>query len=60
MPLMVNPAFSHLTANRTIAGSISFDDMEKLEKYSRSLLEGNSHALWLMSALLSQLKADGF
>ena len=31
-----------------------------MEKCSRSLLEGNSHALWLMSTLLSQLKADGF
>ena len=63
-PLLVNPDFSRLTANRTIpktrAGIVSFVDMEHLEKYSRSLLEGNSHALWLMSGLLSQLKADGF
>ena len=63
-PLLVNPDFSRLTANKTItntsAGSISFADMEKLEKCSRSLLEGNLHALWLMSALLFQLKADGF
>ena len=63
-PLLVNPDFSRLTANRTIpktrAGTVSFVDMECLEKCFRSLLEGNSHALWLMSGLLSQLKADGF
>ena len=62
--LLVNPDFSRLTANRTIAktcaGTVSFLDMECLEKCSQSLLEGNSHALWLMSGLLSQLKADGF
>ena len=63
-PLLVNPDFSLLMANKSIAktpaGSISFADMERLEKCSRSLLEGNSHALWLMSALLSQLKVYGF
>ena len=63
-PLLVNPDFSRLTANRTIpkirAGTVSFVDMERLEKCFRSLLEGNSHALWLMSGLLPQLKADGF
>ena len=41
-------------------GSVSFADLKKLEKCSRSLLEGNSHALWLMTALLSQLKRDRF
>ena len=63
-PLLVNPDFSHLTANQTIpktcAGTVSFVDMERLEKCARSLLEGNSHALWLVSGLLSQLKADSF
>ena len=47
--LFVNPDFSRLTANKsfakTRAGSVSFFDMERSEKYSRSLLEGNSHAL---------------
>ena len=64
MPLLVNLDFLHLAANKTIAktraGSISFANMEKLEKCSRSLLEGNSHLLWLMSTLLSQLKANCF
>ena len=63
-PLLVNLDFSLLTANKSIAktraGSVSFTDMERLEKCSHSLLEGNLHALWLMSALVSQLKADGF
>ena len=60
-PLLVNPDFSRLTANRTIrktrAGTVSIVDMERLEKCSRSLLEGNSHTLWLMLGLLSQLKS---
>ena len=34
--------------------------MEKVEKCSRSFLEGHSHSFWLLSALLSQLKQDGF
>ena len=63
-PLLVNSDFSRLTGNKTIAktrmGLVSFADLEKLEKCSRSLLEGNSHALWLMSVLLSQLKCNGF
>ena len=62
-PLLVNPDFSRLTANRTIpnthAGTVSFVDMECLEKCSRSLLEGSCHALWQMSGLLSHLKVDG-
>ena len=63
-PLMVNTDFSRLTGNKTIAktrmGSVSLVDLEKLEKCSLSLLEGNSCALWLMSALLSELNHDGF
>ena len=63
-PQLVNLDFSLLTANKSIAktrtGSVSFADMERLEKCSHSLLEGNLHALWLMSALVFQLKADGF
>ena len=43
----------------THAGSVSFADMERVEKCSLPFLEGNSHS-WLLPALLSQLKQDGF
>ena len=54
--LLLNPDFSRLAGNKSIAktclGSISLSDLEKLERASKSLLEGNSYALWLMSAML--------
>ena len=63
-PWWLNPDFVRLTGNKKIAksrtGTVSFADMETVEKCSRSFLEGNSHSLWLLSALLSQLKQDGF
>ena len=63
-PRWLNPDFARLTGNKMIAKScartVSFADMEKVGKCSCSFLEGNSHSLWLLSALLSQLKQDGF
>ena len=60
----INPDFSRLTDNKTVSnkrwGSITFLEMERMESVSRSLLEGNSYSLWLMSGLLSQLKQAGF
>ena len=35
-------------------------DLEKVEKASRTLIAGQSQSYWLLSALLSQLKRDGF
>ena len=59
----LNPVFAGLTGNKSIAkaraGSVSFADMEKAERCSRSFLEGHSHSFWLLFALLSQLKQDG-
>ena len=60
----VNLDFSDLTDNKTVSnkcwGSITFLEMECMESVSRSLLEGNSHSLWLMSGILSQMKQAGF
>ena len=60
----LNPDFARLAGNKTItkarAGSMSFADMEKVEKCSRTFLEGHSQSFWLLSALLSQLKQNGF
>ena len=62
-PRWLHADFARLTGNKVIAksraGTFSFADMEKVEKCSRSFLEGISHSLWLLSALLSQLKQDG-
>ena len=60
----VNPNFSRLTDNKTVSnkrwGSITFLEMDRMESVSRSLLEGISHSLWLMSGIFSQLKQAGF
>ena len=62
-PRWLNLDFARLIGNKMIAkaraGSVSFADME-VEKCSHSFLEGNSHSFWLLSALLLQLKQDGF
>ena len=63
-PKYLNPDFARLTRNKTIskslAGTISFVDMEKLEGTSRTLVGGFSQEYWLLSSLLSQLKQDGY
>ena len=58
-PRWLNPDFARLTRNRTIAkpreGSITFSDMERLERTSRTVVGGFSQSYWLLSSLLSQL-----
>ena len=60
----VNSGFSRPTNNKTVSsnrwGSITFLEMDRMEYVSRSLLEGISQPLWLMSGILSQLKQAGF
>ena len=60
----LNLDFSRITGNKTIAetqvGAATVADLEKVEKYSRTLVAGQSQWYWLLSALLSQLKQDGF
>ena len=62
--LAVNPSFSQLTGAKAVGskrwGSISFSEMEKLERLFRSQLEMTSKSLWLMSGILAMLKRDGF
>ena len=41
-------------------GSISFAEMEKLERLFRAQLEMTSKSLWLMFGILAMLKRDGF
>ena len=62
--LAVNPSFSQLAGVKAVGskrwGSISFAEMEKLERLFRAQLEMTSKSLWLMSGILAMLKRDGF
>ena len=62
--LAVNPSFSQLAGAKAVGskrwGSISFSEMEKLERVFRSQLEMTSKSLWLLSGILAMLKRDGF
>ena len=62
--LAVNPSFSQLAGAKAVGskrwGSVSFAEMEKLERLFRAQLEMTSKSLWLMSGILAMLKRDGF
>ena len=62
--LAVNPSFLQLAGAKAVGskrwGSISFSEMEKLERVFRSQLEMTSKSLWLLSGILAMLKRDGF
>ena len=61
--LAVNPSFSQLAGAKAVGskrwGSISFSEMEQLERVFRSQLEMTSKSLWLLSGILAMLKRDG-
>ena len=61
--LAVNPSFSQLAGAKAVGskrwGSVSFAEMEKLERLFRAQLEMASKCLWLMSGILAMLKHDG-
>ena len=60
----VNSAFAQLTSSRVLGsrrwGSVSFSDMERLERMFQGQLEVTSASLWLMSGILVMLKRDRF
>ena len=62
--LPVNASFAHLAGTRAVWskrwGSISFAEMERIERVLRNQLEVTSSSLWLMSGILAMLKRDGF
>ena len=62
--LPVNPSFAQLAWARAVGskrwGSISFSEMEKIERLFRTQLEMTSSSLWLMSGILAMLNRDGF
>ena len=60
----LNPDFARISNNKNISKSkviaATFADLEKVERCARALVSGQSQSYWLLSALLSQLKQDGF
>ena len=60
----VNSASSQLVGSRSLGaqrcGSITFSEMERLERLFQGQLEVTSSSLWLMSGILAVLKRDGF
>ena len=62
--LPVNPSFVQLAGARSVGsnrwGSISFSEMERMERLFWTQLEMTSSCLWLMSGILAMLTRDGF
>ena len=60
----LNPDFSRITKQKTIlksrASVVSLNDLEKLDRASRSILAGQSQSFWLLSSLLAQLRDEGY
>ena len=60
----VNLSFSRLAGAAAVGskrwGSVTFAEMERLERLFRCQLETTSSSLWMMSGILAMLKRDGF
>ena len=60
----VNSSFAQLAGSRAVGsrrwGSITFSEMERLERLFQGQLEVTSSSLWLMSGILAMLKRDNF
>ena len=60
----MNSAFAQLAGSKVLAsrrwGSVSFADMERLERLFQGQLEVTSSSLWMMSGILAMLKRDRF
>ena len=60
----VNSAFAQLVGSRALGsrrwGSVTFSEMERLERLFQGQLEVTSSSFWLMSGILAMLKRDGF
>ena len=55
----VNSSYAQLVGSRRW-GSITFSEMERLERLFQGQLEVTSSSLWLMSGILAMLKSDSF
>ena len=60
-PRWLNPDFARIANHKVIPKTrYSSATLAKVEKATRTLVVGQSQSYWLLSALLSQLKHDGF
>ena len=63
-PQPVNPSFSRLAGASAVGskrwGSVTFAEMERLERLFRSQLKVTSSSLRMLSRILTMLKRDGF
>ena len=61
---LVNPDFSRISRHKKVlrsrASSMTLSDLERLDQTSRSIIAGQSQSFWLLSALLAQLKDEGY
>ena len=60
----INSDFARICRSKSVAksrmASVSLADLERLDRISRMILAGDSQCYWLLSALLVQLKEDGY
>ena len=60
----LNSDFSRIWRSRSVSksrmASVSLADLERLDRVARMILAGDSQCFWFLSALLVQLKEDGY
>ena len=60
----INSDFARICRSKSVAKSrmvsVSLADLERLDRVSRMILAGDSQCYWFLSALLVQLKEDGY
>ena len=60
----LNSDFSRICRSRSVSksrmASVSLADLERLDRVARMILAGDSQCFWFLSALLVQLKEDGY
>ena len=60
----LNSDFSRICRSRSVSksrmASVSLADLERLDRVARMILAGDSQCYWFLSALLVQLKEDGY
>ena len=54
----LNSDFSHICRSKSVLKSRA--DLERLDRVARMVLAGDSQCFWFLSALLAQLKEDGY
>ena len=60
----INSDFARICRSKSVSksrmASVSLADLERLDRVSRMVLAGDSQCFWFLSALLVQLKEDGY